>query len=238
MGPTMQRLGIRRFPPTILTPSYTFFRPSFCQLFGHSPFEHHSAIYSLVPWMYCNKFAGSIQNGSLLHLKLNTQLLITVHNSSRNLTHVWQNLEPHCLELFKLSRTTTNCNYCTTASFLFRSQNTTVQFTWKHSLLYNNAVSIVMLPFSVVLLQQTHCYTTWTVTLLWKCNILSVTQQELLRYYGNAIWCIDHVTKANPICHNIVASVKKRNNDSLCHCYAFLRRYEILCSLCFPPGSE
>jgi hypothetical protein len=21
-----------------------------------------------------------------------------------------------------------------------------------------------------------------------------VTQQELLRYYGNAIWCIDHVT--------------------------------------------
>jgi hypothetical protein len=33
-----------------------------------------------------------------------------------------------------------------------------------------------------------------TVTLLWKCNKLIVTQQELLRYYGNAIWCIDHVT--------------------------------------------
>jgi hypothetical protein len=29
--------------------------------------------------------------------------------------------------------------------------------------------------------------------LLWKCNKLIVTQQELLRYYGNAIWCIDHV---------------------------------------------
>jgi hypothetical protein len=27
-------------------------------------------------------------NGSLLHSQFNTQLLITVHNSSRNLTHV------------------------------------------------------------------------------------------------------------------------------------------------------
>jgi hypothetical protein len=30
------------------------------------------------------------------------------------------------------------------------------------------------------------------------------TQQELLRYHGNAIWCIDHVTKKNLICHNII----------------------------------
>jgi hypothetical protein len=51
-------------------------------------------------------------------------------------------------------------------------------------------------------MQQTHCYTTGTITLLWKCSILIVTQQELLRYYGNAIWCIDHVTKENRICHN------------------------------------
>jgi hypothetical protein len=42
-----------------------------------------------------------------------------------------------------------------------------------------------------------------TVTLLWKCNELIVTQPELLRYYGNAIWCIDHVTKENLICHNM-----------------------------------
>jgi hypothetical protein len=39
----------------------------------------------------------------------------------------------------------------------------------KIPLLYHTAVSIVMLPFSVVLLQQIHCYTI-----------------GLLRYYGNA----------------------------------------------------
>jgi hypothetical protein len=28
----------------------------------------------------------------------------------------------------------------------------------------------------------------------------------LLRYYGNATGCIGHVTKENPICHNIIQS--------------------------------
>jgi hypothetical protein len=51
-----------------------------------------------------------------------------------------------------------------------------------------------------------------TVTLLWQCNKLIVTQQELLRYYGNAIWCIDHVTKANLICHIIYIFVNHRFN--------------------------
>jgi hypothetical protein len=37
-----------------------------------------------------------------------------------------------------------------------------------------------------------------TVTLLWKCNKLIVTQQELLRYYGNTIGCIRHATKETP----------------------------------------
>jgi hypothetical protein len=76
-----------------------------------------------------------------------------------------------------------------------------------------------MLPFSVVLLQEihcypielfryygnaaSHCYAKGTVTLLWKCNKLIITQQELLRYHGNAIWCIAHVTKENLICHII-----------------------------------
>jgi hypothetical protein len=32
---------------------------------------------------------------------------------------------------------------------------------------------------------------------------LIVMQQALLRYYGNATWCIDHVTKENLICRNI-----------------------------------
>jgi hypothetical protein len=31
---------------------------------------------------------------------------------------------------------------------------------------------------------------------------LVVTQQALSRYHGNAIWCIDHVTKESLICHN------------------------------------
>jgi hypothetical protein len=55
-------------------------------------------------------------------------------------------------------------------------------------------------------MQQTHCYTTGTITFLWKCNKLIVTQQELLCFYGNAIWCIDHVTKENIICHIILKS--------------------------------
>jgi hypothetical protein len=29
-------------------------------------------------------------------------------------------------------------------------------------------------------------------------------QQALARYHGNAIWCIDHVTKENLICHSII----------------------------------
>jgi hypothetical protein len=37
-----------------------------------------------------------------------------------------------------------------------------------------------------------------TVTLLWKCNKLIVTQQALLRFYGNAIGCIGHATKETP----------------------------------------
>jgi hypothetical protein len=38
---------------------------------------------------YCNKFAGfSFHDGTLLHSQFNTQLLITVHNSSSLLTHV------------------------------------------------------------------------------------------------------------------------------------------------------
>jgi hypothetical protein len=63
-----------------------------------------------------------------------------------------------------------------------------------------------MLAFSVVLLQQIHCYAIG-LTLLWKCNKLIVTQQELLRYSGNAIWCIGHATKENLIC-NIAPSLR------------------------------
>jgi hypothetical protein len=33
----------------------------------------------------------------------------------------------------------------------------------------------------------THCHATVTVTLLWKCYKLTVIQQALVRYYGNAI---------------------------------------------------
>jgi len=51
-------------------------------------------------------------------------------------------------------------------------------------------------------MQQTHCYATGTVTLLWKWHKLVVMQQALSRYYGNATGCTDHVTKENLICHN------------------------------------
>jgi hypothetical protein len=39
-------------------------------------------------YVYCNEFAGSIHDGSLLHSKFNTQLLITVSNFFRILAHV------------------------------------------------------------------------------------------------------------------------------------------------------
>jgi hypothetical protein len=42
-----------------------------------------------------------------------------------------------------------------------------------------------MLPFTLLVLQEIHCYVI-----------------ELLRYYGNATGCIDHVTKETLICHN------------------------------------
>jgi hypothetical protein len=54
---------------------------------------------------------------------------------------------------------------------------------------YPTAVTIVMLTATNPLLCN------MTVTLLWKCNELIVTQQELLRYYTNA-------TK-DLTCHNI-----------------------------------
>jgi hypothetical protein len=43
---------------------------------------------------------------------------------------------------------------------------------------------------------------------------LIVMQQAMLRYYGNAIWCIDHVTKENLICHImfIYAHIDLHNN--------------------------
>jgi hypothetical protein len=36
-------------------------------------------------------------------------------------------------------------------------------------------------------MQQTHCYPTVTVTLLWKRHKLFATQQQLSHHYGNAI---------------------------------------------------
>jgi hypothetical protein len=44
-------------------------------------------------------------------------------------------------------------------------------------------------------MQRTYCYATGTITLLWKCNKLTVMQQALLRYYGNAV--------KDLTCHNI-----------------------------------
>jgi hypothetical protein len=54
-----------------------------------------------------------------------------------------------------------------------------------------------------------------TVTLLWKCNKLTVMQPALLRYYGNAIKLIvtQHTRQellryyGNLICHNMLLNV-------------------------------
>jgi hypothetical protein len=73
--------------------------------------------------------------------KFNTQLLITVHN------------------------------YYTTASSLFRSQNSTVSKALPY--IYHTAVTIVMLLYCR---NHSNVY----------CNKLIVTQHELLRYYRNA----------------------------------------------------
>jgi hypothetical protein len=75
-----------------------------------------------------------------------------------------------------------------------------------------------MLPFSLALLWKCNSWivarvvetfvfivATITVTLLWKCIKLIVMQQYLSRYQGNAIWCIDQVTKESPICRNIIS---------------------------------
>jgi hypothetical protein len=45
-------------------------------------------LYQSVKVIYCNKFAGSVSRWNFITLKLNTQLLNTVHNTSRILTHV------------------------------------------------------------------------------------------------------------------------------------------------------
>jgi hypothetical protein len=42
-----------------------------------------------------------------------------------------------------------------------------------------------------------------TVMLLWKCNKLIVTQHELLRYYGNAIYSVLHGNATNSLLHNM-----------------------------------
>jgi hypothetical protein len=60
---------------------------------------------------------------------------------------------------------------------------------------------------------QTHCYATGTVRLLWKRYKLTVMQQALLRYYGNAI--------KDLTCHNIYIyprdeqSVRGRSSETL-----------------------
>jgi hypothetical protein len=52
----------------------------------------------------------------------------------------------------------------------------------------------------------------------------------LLRYYGNATGCIGHVTKENPICHNIYTNIdnattinnnnNNNNNTGLYFCFS------------------
>jgi hypothetical protein len=71
----------------------------------------------------------------------------------------------------------------------FPSRSRTQLTTIKLSLLQHTAVSIVTSLFTLFRYYgnaKTHCHATVTVTLLWKCYKLTVMQQALLRYYGNA----------------------------------------------------
>jgi hypothetical protein len=129
-------------------------------------------------------------NGSLLHSKFNTQLLITVYNSSRILTQVQllPGLEHNSqITLRNTLQLNTAGKY---TSYLFAFQNTTDSLLRNllpyilHCRIHSNAfVYIVGTAINPLLRNR-------TVTLLWKCNKLIVTQhtqQELLRYYGNLI---------------------------------------------------
>jgi hypothetical protein len=74
--------------------------------------------------------------------------------------------------------------------------------------IYQTAVSIAVSLFSAVL--------------LWKCHKLTVMQQALSRYYGNATGCTDHVTKENLICHNMLSGYDMlavtKHDINLGHC--------------------
>jgi hypothetical protein len=75
---------------------------------------------------------------------------------------------------------------------------------------YGNATSSLLCNrhcYVTMEMHQTHCYATVTAMLLWKWHKLVAMQQALSRYYGNAIWCIDHVTKENLICHSMYEKI-------------------------------
>jgi hypothetical protein len=58
---------------------------------------------------------------------------------------------------------------------------------------------------------QTHCYATGTVTLPWKCHKPTVMQQQLLRYYGNAL--------KDLTCHNIIKEMMfKLHSEEIIDC--------------------
>jgi hypothetical protein len=99
-----------------------------------------------VEW-YCNALVGSIHDGTLLHSKFNTQLLITTLRTRPNSTS----------SLTQLHQITTG------ASNLFKSQTTTAQFIRNLSLIYHTAITITITVLIVALLRkcnraQRSCY--------------------------------------------------------------------------------
>jgi hypothetical protein len=185
-------------------------------------------------WKAVNSFKNNtvtnsqvlFHNGSLLHSQFNTQLLITVHNSSRIRTQVQllsvleynsqitlrksqpASTRPICLPPSTQLLISSSITHVRTLQVLshncpFPSRSRTQLTPIKHSLIQHTAVSIVtcpLTPFCYYGNATTHCHATVTVTLLWKCYKLTVMQQALLRYYGNAI--------KDLICHDTIITDK------------------------------
>jgi hypothetical protein len=142
------------------------------------------------------------------------------------LTPVWQILELQRIPLLSSSFSTGSSALIT--NFNQQLYNTRLDSTGFLTQLPVHLRSLLICYIAISIVTLLLCCNTnpllchQTVTLLWKCNKLIVTQQGLLRNYGNAIWRIDHVTKENLTCHNILIKVQCKA-DTICLLHQYLR---------------
>jgi hypothetical protein len=157
-------------PRTIYGPSIPHSRPINLQLIITYGSHYAVACTKIKLSLGIVTYSGfSIHDGGLLHWKFNTQLLITVHNSSGILTQV------HVLSV--------------------GVPGLDWLFTWKLSLIYRTRVSIVMLPFHCCVTSASLLRASWKrlfsllrcVNAQIHCHVcLHCYAIGLLRYYVNA----------------------------------------------------